>query len=214
VSGWGSARLALFAERQRTPDADPFSRNAIVALLQTTQRQRDQDIHYEETFAALGEAGSTQNGRYARHRLLANFGAALRTNALSTLEASWGRIGGTGRESERFVVGGIASPLIDPMLDARRIEAPAYPLGSAVGDNFLAYRAGLPLGLVDLYYSGVSTDVFAHALRSYGVELGQELPAIPALGTPELRVLTGVARAVDEPVKGQWRYYVTLSLKP
>ena len=60
----------------------------------------------------------------------------------------------------------------------------------------------------------MSTDLYRTELRSYGAELHESLPPIPALGTPGVSVLTGVARAVDEPVKGRWRYYVTLALQP
>ena len=35
------------------------------------------------------------------------------------------------RIAVRFVIGGFSSPLIDPMYDARRVDAPAYPVGSA-----------------------------------------------------------------------------------
>ncbi len=83
--------------------------------------------------------------------------------------------------------------------------------------TFSAYRAALPLEPLDpieLFYAGVSTDYFRHPLRSYGAELRQRIPAVAALGTPAVDVITGVARAVDEPVKGAWRYYVTLALRP
>jgi hypothetical protein len=103
---------------------------------------------------------------------------------------------------------------MDSLYDARRVNAPAYPLGSAEGTTFSAYRAALPLAGFELFYAGVSTDHFRRPLRSFGAELSQRVPGIAALGTPAVDVLTGIARAVDEPVKGAWRYYVTLSLRP
>jgi hypothetical protein len=72
----------------------------------------------------------------------------------------------------------------------------------------------VPLPLIDVYYHGLTVDSFKSTLRSYGAEIRERLPAIAALGTPEVDVLTGIARAVDEPVKGAWRYYVTLALRP
>jgi hypothetical protein len=134
---------------------------------------------------------------------------------LTTLMVSYGSVGGgEGSVAERFVVGGIASPIMDSLYDARRVNAPAYPLGSAEGSTFSSIRAALPLAPFELFYAGVSTDYFQHPLRSFGAELFQRLPEIAALGTPAVDVLTGIARAVDEPVKGAWRYYVTLSLRP
>jgi hypothetical protein len=63
-------------------------------------------------------------------------------------------------------------------------------------------------------YSGATTDFFQTQLRSYGIELRERVPAIAALGTPEVNVVTGFARAQDDPVRGKWRYYVTLALRP
>ena len=56
---------------------------------------------------------------------------------------------------------------------------------------------------MELFYSGVSVDLFQTQLRSYGAELRQRLPAVAALGTPEVDVVTGFARARDEPVHGK-----------
>jgi len=40
------------------------------------------------------------------------------------------------------------------------------------------------------------------------------VPAIAALGTPDVAILAGFARAQDEPVRGDWQYYVGLALRP
>jgi hypothetical protein len=37
---------------------------------------------------------------------------------------------------------------------------------------------------------------------------------MPALGTPEVDLLAGLARALDNPVHGSWRYYVALAVRP
>jgi hypothetical protein len=112
------------------------------------------------------------------------------------------------------VIGGFASPLLDPTYDARRVDAPAYPVGSASGVSFSSFRAALPVDVFELFYAGASPDLYKTSRRSYGVELRQRFAAIPALGTPDVNVLAGFARAVDEPVKGEWRYYVTVAIRP
>lgn len=206
--------LALVAERQKPSGLDNLTRGAAVMNLSTLLRQRDDQTRYEEQLTILGEVGRTTIGPYHRQRTSFFFGTATRNRPLTTARLSFGSIGGTGSERERFVVGGISSPLIDPMYDARRVEAPAYPLASASGATYSAYRAGIPFSSVELFYAGVSTDLFRNPLRSYGAEVRQRIPAINALGTPDVDVLTGIARAVDEPVKGAWRYYVTLDLRP
>jgi hypothetical protein len=207
--------VALLAEQQRPSNLPSAGRTAVIGAFGTELRQRDDEVRYQEELAFMSEAGRTFGGAYVRQRAAFTFGTAARTRALTTLRLGYGSIGGgDGSIAERFVVGGFASPLIDPLYDARRVEAPAYPVGSAVGSTFSSYRAALPLEPFELFYAGVSTDLFRHPLRSYGAELRQRIPAIAALGTPMVDVLTGVARAVDEPAKGAWRYYVTLVLRP
>ncbi|HET9011997.1 MAG TPA: hypothetical protein VFN38_09300, partial [Gemmatimonadaceae bacterium] len=207
--------FAVLLEQQRPSGLPSATRSAVLGGFHTTLRQRDDDVRYEERLAFLSETGRTRDGAYVRQRVALIIGTAARTRPLTTVRLSYGSIGGgDGSATERFVVGGFDSPLVDSLYDARRVEAPAYPLASATGSTFSAYRAGIPLAPVELFYSGVSTDSFRHPLRSFGAELRQRLPAIAALGTPAVDVLTGVARAVDEPVKGAWRYYVTLAIRP
>ena len=122
--------------------------------------------------------------------------------------------GGGGAARERFAVGGFRSPLIDPMFDARRIEAPAYPVGSAEGTTFASYRVGVPIDPVEAFYAGATTDFFQTQRRSYGIELRDRVPAIAALGTPEASVVAGFARAQDDPVRGDWRFYLSVALRP
>jgi hypothetical protein len=214
--GWEIAgALALLAEGDRPAGlADAGRRSALLAM-GTTLRQRDEEVRYQEQLSVLGEAGRTLGGAYLRQRAALFFGTASGPRPLASLRLEYGTIGGGGGiDREQFAVGGFGSPLIDPMYDARRVDAPAYPLASAVGNSFASYHATLPLALLDLFYRGVSTDYFRHPLRSYGAEIRERVPAIAALGTPEVDVLTGVARAVDEPAKGRWRYYVTLGIRP
>jgi hypothetical protein len=207
--------FALLAERQRPSGVASAQRSAVIGALETTLRQRDDEVRYQEQFSIMGEAGRSREGGYLRQRSSLGFGTGAATRGLTSLRLAFGTIGGgDGSLAERFVVGGIDSPILDSLYDARRVEAPAYPLGSAVGSTFSAYRVALPLAPLELFYAGVSTDFFRQPLRSYGAELRQRLPAIAALGTPAVAVLTGVARAIDEPVKGSWRYYVTLALRP
>jgi hypothetical protein len=208
--------LALLAEHQRPSEIEPSTRGAGILALQAELRQRDDEARYLEQLTVMGETGNARGARYTRQRGAFTFGAGTGTRPLTTLRVAYGSMhsGDVGGGGERFVVGGFASPLVDPLYDARRVEAPAYPLGSAVGSTFNEYRVAAPLVPFDLFYSGVSTDFFRATLRSYGAESRERIPAIPALGTPDVDVLTGIARAVDEPVKGAWRYYVTLALRP
>ena len=132
-----------------------------------------------------------------------------------TTRLAYGTIGmGNGSARELYAVGGIRSPLIEPIYDARRVDAPAYPVGSAAGSTFASYRLGLPIEPIELFYAGASVDFFQNQLRSYGIEYRRRVPAIAPLGTPDVDLLTGFARALDEPVEGNWRYYVSITMRP
>ena len=210
--------LALLAARQRATGFDIATRGAVIGAVGGALRQRDDELRIEEELSVLGELGRTRGGAYFRQRGALRVGVGRGTRPPTTLQIAYGTIrGGEGEAAERFVAGGFASPLLDPLLDARRLDAPAYPLGSSAGTTFGAYRVAVPFAPIapfDVYYAGVSTDYFRSVLRSFGAETRRRLPAIAALGTPDVDVLTGIARAVDEPVKGAWRYYVTLALRP
>jgi hypothetical protein len=94
------------------------------------------------------------------------------------------------------------------------VEAPAYPLASLTGLNFASVRVAVPVEALEAFYSDVSSDMFGHHLRSYGAELRQRVAAVPPLGTPDVDMLAGIARALDEPVRGEWRFYLTLAIRP
>jgi hypothetical protein len=206
--------LALLAEDQRPSGFEPITRAAGIGAVRVSLRQRDDDTRYEQRLDLMAETGRSFDGRYARQRSALTIGVGAGTRPLTTGQVAYGSLTGLGSGREQFVVGGIDSPLIDPLYDARRVEAPAYPLASASGLSFASYRAAVPIAPLDVFYHGLTVDTFKNTLRSYGAEIRERVPAIAALGTPEVEVLTGVARAVDEPVKGEWRFYVTLGLRP
>jgi hypothetical protein len=207
--------LAVVGEVQRPSAFEQSLRRAAIGAFGATFRQVDEDVRYVIALDGLGEVGMSDDGRYARQRSALLFGTAREDRSLLTARLAYGTVGkGAGAERERFVVGGFRSPLIDPVYDARRVEAPAYPIGSAEGLTFASYRVGIPFDPVEAFYSGATTDFFQTQRRSYGIELRDRVPAIAALGTPEVNIVTGFARAQDDPVRGKWRYYVTLALRP
>jgi Tol biopolymer transport system component len=209
------ATIGALGERQLPSALSYVTRSAAFAALNVVRRQSDEDTRYVEQLYSMGEVGKSGDGNYQRQRTTLFFGVGTAGRPLTTARVSYGTMGGSDSLSrERFAIGGIPSPLIEPMLDGRRVDAAAYPVGSALGTSFSAYRLGLPLPPVELFYAAVSPDLFKRVLRSYGAEMRQHLAAVPALGTPDIDLLTGFARAVDAPVKGEWRYYVTVAVKP
>jgi hypothetical protein len=215
AAGELTGSLAFLGEQQRPTAFEDVFRRAVVGAFGATLRQVDEDVRYVIALDALGEYGMSEAGHYARQRSALLFGTARADRSLVTLRLAYGTVGqGDATARERYVVGGFRSPLVDPMYDARRVEAPAYPVASAEATTFATYRFGLPIEPIEAFYSGATTDFFQSQLRSYGIELRERVPAIAALGTPEVNVVTGFARAQDAPVRGRWRYYVSLALRP
>ncbi|MDB4889055.1 MAG: hypothetical protein JWL61_910 [Gemmatimonadetes bacterium] len=207
--------LALLGEQQRPTNIPNVNRAAAIGTFLVVRRQRDEDTRYQEQLSFHGEVGQSEEGNYLRQRAALFFGVGAATRPFTTLRLAYGTVGGSGGAlRERYVLGGLPSPLIDPMYDARRVDAPAYPVGSIASTTFSTFRAGIPVEPFELYFAGASPDLYKTALRSYGVEFRESVPAIAALGTPAVKLLAGFARALDAPVAGEWRYYVTLSVHP
>ena len=210
-----AGQFGLLAERQHSLAFPSRTRAAAVAAFTVVGRQRDEELRYVEQFSGLGEFGSTGGDAYHRQRSSFFFGVGSGSGPLTTLRIAYGTTGGgDGSDRERFVIGGFASPLIDPNLDARRVDAPAYPVGSAVSTSFSSFRLAVPISPLELFYAGASPDLFRTSLRSYGLEFHERVAAVPALGTPDVDVLAGFARALDAPITREWRYYVSLIVRP
>jgi hypothetical protein len=207
--------LAVLGEVQNPTAFDQILRRAVIGAFGVTWRQVDNDVRYVIALDALGELGASGDGRYARQRGALLFGTARADRSLLTMRLAYGTAGGgAGSARERYVVGGFRSPLVEPVYDARRVEAPAYPIGSSEGLTFASYRVGIPVDPIEAFYAGATTDFFQTQRRSYGVEVRERVPAIAALGTPEASAVAGFARAQDEPVRGKWRFYLSFALRP
>lgn len=126
--GWDvGGALATLGEVQQPSTFARTSRSAAVALLAGSTRQRDDVTRYEERLALMGEAGRIDSGTYLRQRGMFVFGAGIGAQPLTTLRVSFGNVSGRGAPRERFAIGGIASPLMDSLYDARRVPLAAYP---------------------------------------------------------------------------------------
>ena len=209
-----SGAIAGLGESRSVTALGQSARHAAIALASGAVRQRNDPARFEERLAMMGEAGGVDSGSYLRHRGMFVFATASGSQPLTTFRVSFGNVSGRGAPLERFVLGGLPSPLMDSLYDARRVSLPAYPIGSLSGTSFTAYRIGAPVSTFELFYSSGTTDLFRHQLRSFGAELRQSVPAVAALGTPDVDLMTGVVRAVDEPMKGDWQLYLTVRLRP
>ncbi|MBA3670995.1 MAG: hypothetical protein H0W68_03090 [Gemmatimonadaceae bacterium] len=206
---------AAVAERHHATGLESVTRVAGIVVGTLRTRQRDNETRFAEQLSSHSELGETDGGLYFRQIGALVAGVGKGDDPPSTLRIAYGSLGGGGGTlRESFALGGFASPLIDAVYDARRVDAPAYPTGSARGTTFTSIRVAIPVSPVELFYSLVSPNVFERVLRSYGVEIEQALPSFAPLGTPALSAFAGIARAVDEPVKGNWRYYLSVAIRP
>jgi hypothetical protein len=213
--GYLVATVAALAERQQSPAFASRTRDAAIGAFTVVGNQRDEELRYQEQFSSMAEAGSYGDGTYWRQRSTFFFGTGSNSRPLTTARLAFGTVGGgDGSNGERYVIGGFASPLIDPLLDARRVDAPAYPVGSSTSTSFSSFRVAMPLPPVELFYAAASPDLFKTSLRSYGAEFRERVAAVPALGTPDVDVMAGFARALDAPVTKEWRFYLTLAVRP
>ena len=213
--GWDvGGALAALAESRSVTLLGQSTRRAALALVSGGARQRSDASRFEERIALIGEAGGVDSAAYLRHRGMFVFATGSGTQPLATFRLSFGNVSGRGASLERFVLGGLPSPLMDSLFDVRRVSLPAYPIASLSGTSFTAYRVGIPVSALELFYSGGTTDLFRHQLRAYGGEFRQSVPSVAALGTPDVDLATGVARAVDTPMKGDWQFYLTVRLRP
>ena len=215
ASGELTGMLAALGEVQRPAGFEQAVRRAVIGAFGVTLREVDDDVRYVIALDGLGELGATDDGQYARQRSALLFGTARGDRSLLTARLAYGTVGnGDGAAHERYVVGGFRSPLLDPTFDARRVDAPAYPIGSSEGLTFASYRVGIPVDPFEAFYFGATTDFFQSQRRGYGLEVRQHFPLIAALGTPEASFVAGIARAQDAPVEGKWRFYLSLALRP
>jgi hypothetical protein len=213
--GWDvEGTVGALGESRSVTVLGQSSRRAALALVNGAARQRSDAARFEERLALMGEAGGVDSASYLRHRGMFVFATGSGAQPLATFRLSFGNVSGRGAPLERFVLGGLPSPLMDSLYDARRVSLPAYPIASLSGTSFTAYRIGLPVSSFELFYSSATTNLFRQQLRGYGAEFRPAVPAVAALGTPDVDLAAGIVRAVDEPMKGDWQFYLTVRLRP
>jgi hypothetical protein len=171
-----------------------------------------------ESLAGHVTAGET--GDVAYRRLLASAAAHAGLRGFPSIDVSsnYGRVSAVAPPFEQFVVGGLASSLIDPSLVTQRVAMGALPVGVAAGERLLSYRLSTSLLGLAPYYWGASTqdgsDHFDRWHRVIGAELTMDQTPVPVIGLPGARFLVGVGYSLDEPFRHQTRGYLAVTLRP
>jgi hypothetical protein len=162
-----------------------------------------------------GAAGSTDGERWQRGVARLQLGVDVLGQELTgTIE--YGAVNRAAAAFEQFLVGGVASPLVDDAVLSQRVPAEALPVGVRAGGELYAYGVRADLGVLPVpYFSAVATrGGFEDAFRTVGAERALAVGAIPFVRLPSVRALVGVGYTLDEPFKYKTRGYLTLTYRP
>lgn len=193
-------------------------RNLFFGEVAGDTRQSRDAMRLSEALAANFSAGSTAGVDY--RRLVATLGFHMEGSGVFPvdLSGSYGRVSSWGAPFEQFVVGGLASTLVDQSILTQRVAIGALPIGVAAGDRVASFRASTTLAGLSPFYWGASTRVgrgrFATWHRVAGVELTLDQTPLSVLGIPGARLTAGIGRSLDEPFRHATRGYLTVVLRP
>jgi hypothetical protein len=174
------------------------------------------DTRAAATLSASASGGRTRDSSFARW--IATLGASASSRALLAVAASAyvGRITDDAPAFERFALGGMTPPLVDPELLPQRIPFAALPTGSAIGTEILGYRVETPGVLTPYLTAARLTTRGARATwhRAYGVEITAATPPIAPIGTPGGQITLGIARSIDAPFERRVQGYFSVRVSP
>ena len=119
---------------------------------------------------------------------------------------------------ERLQLGGLDSSLLPESALVARIPVPALPVGTLVGDEHEGERATILLGGLPLFFErhrmwddgGPRGDW----LRLAGLEWDIASGPVPLVKLPGFRLTLGVARVLDDPLKGRTEAWLALAWRP
>jgi hypothetical protein len=118
----------------------------------------------------------------------------------------------------RFALGGVVSSIHPRSALSERIEAPALPIGTMIGEEHEAQRARVALGLpLRAFYERHrlgSGEWRGEWLELAGAEATANVAAQPLLKLPSLELRLGVARILSEPLHGDTTWWISTVWRP
>lgn len=160
------------------------------------------------TAAARGQQGRTEGHAWNLGRLALTAGW-LNPWAPLRVQFEEGRIGGTPTPLDRFHLGGTATSLLPPSLDANRSVQPALPAYTATGDRLRRLRGSLGVGVLQAYleHASVWQDGAPRpsAQRVAGLELDSRTLGLPADVLRRLAGSLSFAVGLHRPLDGRMR---------
>lgn len=163
---------------------------------------------------ATTAAGRADGGDWQRHTVDARL-AVQHPFVGVALRARGGEASDETPFSERFIVGGSASPFVDPLLLTNRIEHPGLPFGVAGGRRYgiLTAESTGPFRVFHDWIVGGDED-FGETLRVVGAEFALDIPRISVMRIPLANVRVGVNHSLNGPVRNATQGFAWFSVTP
>lgn len=220
AGGWdyGSSRYAIRLGGAATRlDAGPLedvSRGLGFAEVGAGWLQTLGDWRFVERGRLHGAAGETDGEGWSRG--VAEVAASIgRGGTGLAVEALYGITDAGPASYEAFAFGGVASPLVDPVVVSQRLADPAVPVGWATGERAASVRLAWRSGGGETYYRWTSAgESIGSWKRVFGSELSWSQPPLAFLGLPAVDLTLGVARLLDPPLDGESRLYGSVRYRP
>jgi hypothetical protein len=173
----------------------------------------------DQRSAAVSLGGSVAAGRTAGARW-ERLGATARLSAGSdrgtvAVDGAFATVGRDAPAFERPLVGGAMPVLFDPAVLGQRLAVPALPTGFRTGRQAAVARVALSGPVLTPYASAVGAgDGRLRWARLVGLERRFDAPFAPFARLPRARLVAGVARVFDEPLRGRTRGYLSATFTP
>jgi hypothetical protein len=196
------------------PEADAARRQLVFAEYQISNRQESENRFFSQSFAVHGSVGKTGTVEWRRALGTVGLGAGVRSLGLFT-ELTYGTVGDSVGEFERFTAGGVRPSLFDDAILSQRVWMPALPLGVIRGPQIAVARATLTVGSLHPYFWAATTDeVFEVWTRVVGVQRELDIDPFPLVRIPRVRVVAGMGYILDEPLRHKTRAYLSVGYRP
>ncbi len=172
------------------------------------------DWRFAERARLHGAVGETDGEGWSRGvaELAASIG---RDRTRLSVEALYGITDAGPAGYEAFAFGGVASPLVDPVVVSQRLADPAVPVGWATGERAASVRVAWRSGGGETWYRWTSAgESIGSWKRVFGSELSWSQAPLAFLGIPAIDLTLGVARLLDPPLEGETRLYGSVRYRP
>jgi hypothetical protein len=159
-------------------------------------------------------AGSADDGDVRRNTVNAWLAVQVPQGGVA-VRAQGGEVNLDAPFSERFIIGGTASPFVDPVLLNNRIEHLGLPFGIAGGRRYgiLTAESTGPIRVFHDWIVGGDQE-FGETLRVVGAEFTLAIPRISVMRVPVANLRAGANHSLNGPVRNATQAYISFTVTP